>query len=383
MTKHLSVARTFSVAAALATLGTAHASTFTTLHLFTGTDGATPNELIQGADGNYYGSTSAGGNHDNGEVFKMTPAGAVTVLYVFNGTSGSRPLGALAAGGDGYYYGTTSNGGSLSGGTAFKISPSGALTFLHQFGAAGEGQNPTGLISGNDGNFYGTTYFGGAGGVGTLFKMTPAGVVTTLHSFTGADGSMPMDQLRSAGDGSYYGLSANGGAANCGTFYRITNDGTFSLLYSFPNAAPAGCKPQGRLVDGAGGDSADFFGTTQSGGANSAGTVFRITRAGVPSWLHSFAGTADGATPHGGLTLANNLSFYGTTGSGGAYGVGVTFKISSTGSYTLLHSLNPAVAGETTGPHAPLLLDSAGNLIGSTPGYSSSTTGGSVFSQTP
>lgn len=384
MTTNVSLGLKSAALAVLAAFGTAHAATFKTLHVFSGTDGSSANELIQGSDGNYYGTTVGGGNHDNGVVFRMTTAGVVKSLYVFNGTDGSRPRGALAVGADGNYYGTTASAGTLNGGTAFRITPAGVLTFIHQFGAAGEGQSPTGLITGNDGNFYGTTTFGGVNGIGTLFKMTPAGVVTTLHSFASAtDGSMPMDTLTSTGDGNYYGIATNGGSGNCGTLYQVTNAGAFATLYAFTNSASTGCAPQGRLVSGAGAEANLFYGTTQRGGPSAMGSVFKVSQAGVVSWLHFFTGAADGSTPHGGVRMANNFYYYGTTGGGGTYGVGTTFKISTAGAFTSLHSLNPSVAGETTGPDSPLLLDAAGNLIGATAGYSSSTTGGSVFQQTP
>jgi len=366
-------------AAALLAQACAHAATFTTVHQFNGTDGTGPNELIE-KGGVYYGTTGAGGAHfSNGEVFKMTKSGTVTVLYSFDGTTGSRPHGALVDGNDGYLYGVTYAAGTYNGGTAFKVSVStGALTFIHQFGAAGEGQGATSLTYGNDGNFYGTTLWGGTSNAGTIFKMTKAGVVTTLHSFTGTDGSTPEDHLVSTGNGTYYGI-AGGGASSCGVFFKITNAGAYTLLYTFPKAAPAGCQPMGRL------EWANnlMYGTTQMGGAYNQGTVFSFTLDGTPTWLYSFTGGADGANPIGGVTQANNFLLYGTTHGGGTYKTGTTFKISASGALTTLHQFNPALLAETTGPNTPLLYDSSLNMIGSTPGYSSSTNGGSTFRQTP
>ncbi len=370
-----------AVAAFFAASTGAHAATFSTIHVYNGTDGRGPNELIENA-GYYYGTSSAGGAYlDNGAILKISKTtGAVTVLYSFNGTTGSRPYGALVRNADGTFYGTASTAGTYNGGVAFKMTAAGAVTFIHQFGAAGEGSLPTSLALGNDGNLYGTTTYGGANGKGTLFKMTTAGVVTTLHSFNGTDGSNPQGQLISTGNGVYYGTAFGGGAGDCGTYYKITNAGTFTLLYTFPKAAPAGCQPQGRLNSATDGR---MWGTTQMGGASNAGTVFALSTAGVPTWVYSFTGGADGRWPHGGVTQANNFAFYGTTGYGSTYGLGTTFKITLSGVFTTLHAFDPAMTGETTAPHQPLLLDSSGNLIGSTPGYSQSTNGGSSFRQTP
>jgi uncharacterized repeat protein (TIGR03803 family) len=144
------------------------------LYSFTGgTDGQYPQAgLIQGADGNFYGTTSSGGTNNVGTVFKLTPAGAVTVLYSFSGgTDGANPQAGLIQGADGNFYGTTEDGGTNNYGTVFKITPAGAETVLYLFSGATDGANPlAGLIQGADGNFYGTAVQGGANGDGTVFK---------------------------------------------------------------------------------------------------------------------------------------------------------------------------------------------------------------------
>ena len=167
--------------------------------------------LLQASDGNFYGVTTGGGTEGSsvcvnavsiggcGTIFKLTPAGKLTVLHNFCGQNGCGSLasdGALATGrlveaSNGYLYGTTQQGGFAdeyyNQGTIFRISLSGSYEILHQFtgdAKTGDGENPTaGLTYASDGNFYGTTEFGGASGYGTVFKMTPAGTVTVLHSF--------------------------------------------------------------------------------------------------------------------------------------------------------------------------------------------------------
>ena len=197
--------------------------TLTTLYSFTGTDdGGYPQASpVQGTDGNFYGTTEEGGTGvcRCGAIFKITPQGVLTTLHSFLGTDGANPRASLIEGTDGNFYGTTQVGGSgvcqyLSGGTSkdgcgtiFKITPEGFFTSLYSFDV-NPGANPqNGLLQGSDGNFYGTTEYGGIGhcptgaytGCGTIFKMTPQGSLTTLYSFAGgAAGNGPISLLEAA-----------------------------------------------------------------------------------------------------------------------------------------------------------------------------------------
>jgi uncharacterized repeat protein (TIGR03803 family) len=157
-----------------------------------------------GSDGDLYGTTAGGGVYDGGTVFKITPGGTLTTLYNFcpQGypcTDGISPQASLVQGRDGNFYGTTQGGGtSVYYGTVFKITPQGTLTTLHSFaGYPTDGAGPTaGLVQGTDGNFYGTTFSGGASGTcvrgcGTVFKISSRGTLTTLHSFDYTDGAFP------------------------------------------------------------------------------------------------------------------------------------------------------------------------------------------------
>src|SRR5580700_3288964 len=182
------------------------AQTFTTLWNFEtiGAYGANPYNvsLVQGLDGNFYGTTFYGGTdvYDGGAggtVFKITPDGTLTTVYSFcaqpNCADGQGPFAGLVLGRDGNFYGTTRNGGTTNSancvegecGTVFKITPDGVLTTLHSFTGGNDGSAPlSALIQGTDGNFYGTTSTGG-GGVrrGTIFEITPSGSLKTLHYF--------------------------------------------------------------------------------------------------------------------------------------------------------------------------------------------------------
>ena len=153
----------------------------TTLYTFTGSDGANPAaSLVRGSDGNFYGTTPAGGANNAGTVFRITPTGVLTTLYSFsapddNGLNadGSTPTAALTPGSDGNFYGVAQAGGTAGFGTVFRIAPDGGFGAVYSFKAT-DGNNPvTALTQGSDGNFYGTTLNGGTAGFGTAFRVTP------------------------------------------------------------------------------------------------------------------------------------------------------------------------------------------------------------------
>ena len=201
----------------------------TVLHDFDFNDGWDPQgaALIQAKDGKFYGETSGGGGSSNcangcGTVYRVGPLGVYEVLHRFKGTDGYGPQGGLVRGSDGNFYGTTNAGGAQGDGTVFRISAEGALTTLHSFDE-NDGSNPGGgLVQATDGNFYGATYAGGANGVGTVFRITPAGTLTTLHSFDGTDGSNPDAGLVQATDGNFYGTTYAGGANGVGTVFSLS-----------------------------------------------------------------------------------------------------------------------------------------------------------------
>jgi uncharacterized repeat protein (TIGR03803 family) len=300
------------------------------------TDGDQPAAgLVLGNDGNFYGITSGGGAYlYYGTVFKITPAGLLTTLHSFHGypTDGQAPVAALVQGSDGNFYGTTQIGGSGTFGTVFKITTSGVLTTLYNFGDGAHGWYPyAGLVQGSDGNLYGTTFFGGDYWAGTAFKITPAGELTTLYSFCAqpacADGSGPWAGLMQASDGNFYGTTYSGGVNFGGVVFKLTLTGSLTTLHSF--CAEGGCADGAQSVAALiqAGDG-NLYGTTSNNGAYGFyGTVFQITPEGVLTTLHSFDGT-DGRAPWGGLVQAPDGFFYGTTVEGGAYGDdGTIFRV--------------------------------------------------------
>jgi len=288
--------------------------------------------LVQGSDGNFYGTTAYGGtNGNNGTVFQMTPAGALTMLVSFNGANGSYPTAGLVQGSDGNFYGTTLLGGANNRGTAFKVTSAGALTTLLSFNGA-NGIGPfTALVQGTNGNFYGTTLSDNVHGDGTVFQMTSAGALTTLFIFNGANGNSPIGLVQGT-NGNFYGTTFNGGAIGAGTVFQMTSAGALTTLLSF-NGANGIC-PLAALEQGSDGN---FYGTTSAGGAGGGGTMFKVTPAGVLTTLVSFNG-ADGNSPQAPSVQGSDGNFYGTTEYGGANGLGTVFQVTPAGVLTTLVS---------------------------------------------
>lgn len=349
----------------LAALGIsdARAQVYTDLHDFNTATLASPQYsgmLAQGRDGNLYGTAPAGGTHGFGGVFKVTPAGTYSDIYNFDGAAhGQFPRGGLTLSTDGNFYGTTLQGGLSNYGVIFKITPAGVLTVLHEFAYA-DGTNPYAPpIQGNDGSYYGTTSVGGTGS-GTIYKMTPSGTYTVLHTFSFSQGSTAYAPLIQGNDGNFYGTAASGGAAGGGgDVFKITPAGVLTVLYSFDSTH--GSHPNSALVQGSDGN---FYGTTSSGGSLDGGVVFKLTPSKVLTVLHNFdakPASVDGKYPDGGLVLATDGSFYGVTDGGGTNGLGTLYKITSAGVYTVLHNFIQATG---TGPQNTLRQHTNGKLYG-------------------
>jgi uncharacterized repeat protein (TIGR03803 family) len=364
----------FTIAVLVAAASVAHAQTFSVLYDF-GTNRLDPTGLrlldivAQGRDGSLYSTSSNGGTQGVGTVFKITPEGTLTVLYDFqsDGSSPDAPYSGLTLGTDGNFYGTTTAGGTSGLGTVFKVTPSGTVTVLHSFGGS-DGNFPYAPpIQGADGNFYGTTYFGGNSYVGAVYKITPSGKLTTLYSFDGVHGKNPVAPLVQGRDGNFYGTAENGGSGTeciygCGTLYKITPSGKLKVIHNFHRAF--GGQPLSPLVQGSDGN---FYGTTSRGGTKNKdnGVIFKVTADGKFTVLHNVNGTTDGAGPVPGLVQATDGNFYGTTGGGGTRQFGTIFKISPTKPYpyTVLYNFDLTTGA---GPEVTLLQHTNGTLYGDT-----------------
>jgi uncharacterized repeat protein (TIGR03803 family) len=369
-----------------AATSSASAQTFSTLVSFRGTDGADPYfmSLVQGANGELYGTTEYGGFDANGTIFKVATTGVLTSYSISSPGDGIHPYAGLLLGTDGNFYGTTTNGGAYGFGTVFKITPRGRLTTLHSFCpqppyCVDGGQPWAGLIQGSDGNFYGTTVEYGVNHGGTVFKISPMGALTTLFSFCDlsdcTDGYAPAASLVQATDGNLYGVTPRGGdnscnsGLGCGTIFSMTPAGKLTTLHRFEKSD--GYFPDSELIQGSDGD---LYGTTSYGGAragclpNSAcgGTIFAITPAsGILTTLYNFCAQTnctDGDNPTAALVEATDGNFYGTTYAGGANSDGTIFGITPDGALTTLHSFDATGAN----PDGGLVQATNGKLYGTT-----------------
>ena len=323
----------------------ASAQTYTDIHDFDGTDGASPNApqlIAQGRDGSLYGTTPYGGN-GSGVVFKITPNGALSAIYQLNGTSdGSHPNSGLALGTDGNFYGSTVNGGANSVGTIFQVTPAGGFTTLYTFTGGKDGAYPYGTPAlGPDGNLYGLTQYA------TAYKITPSGTFKLL-------GSIPdrsFAPLLLASDGNFYGTTQHAGTSNQGTVFKMTTGGKVTVIYNFDGTT--GGVPIGGLAQGPDGA---FYGTTGGGGSGGGGVVFRVTKSGSYKVLHNFpsSGTNDGHDPIAGLVAATDGNFYGAAFAGGSDSLGIVFKTTPAGKNTVVFNLdktNGAAPGATQIQH--------------------------------
>lgn len=366
----------------------AGAQTATTLHIFTGPDGAAPYAgLVTDAAGNLYGTTSAGGSAGFGTIFKLDPSGVLTTLHTFAGQpgDGSFPLGTLVMDAQGNLYGTTTRGGNAiclregwqGCGTIFKLDASGTFAVLHNFtGAFGDGDSPqAGLIQDGAGNLYGTTVYGGSHDAGTVFVLAPSGALAVLHSFASesADGFWPRSRLARDSAGNLYGTTSQGGSpggAGSGIVFKISPAGTETVLHTFTGSDGAG--PNGGLVMDASGN---LFGATGGGGSAGSGTIFKLDPDDALTVLYTFTGSGgDGRYPNSDLILDATGTLYGTTWGGGnpplsgangcVSGCGTVFRLDPSGSETVLHRFTRTVDGAQ--PNAGLLMDAAGALYGTT-----------------
>ena len=254
--------------------------TLTTLYNFCSqpncADGSTPSApLVQATDGAFYGTTYYGGVGCNiqggcGTVFKITASGTLTTLYSFCQQSGCpdglNPKASLVQGNDGNLYGTTSAGGTYTDGTIFKITTAGTLTTLHTLYYNTDGSVPSALVQATDGNFYGTAYYGGSDQSGTIFEITPTGAFTTLHNFDGTDGASPDAALIQAGEGNFYGTTFAGGSDEQGSVFKLT--GPTPTATQFVPVTPCRLADTRQTKTPIQGGTFQFFNVPQLGGCN-------------------------------------------------------------------------------------------------------------------
>jgi uncharacterized repeat protein (TIGR03803 family) len=292
---------------------------------------ANPTILIGGVDGNLYGATSPKAVGDlNGMIFKLTPSGIFTPLFLFVDGKGTHAT-SLVQAADGNFYGTAagdSSGGFFNHpasmhnpGIFFRMTPTGVFTTLYTFTGGADGSFPNALVQGADGNFYGSAFYGPESpanifsGYGTVFKITPAGTLTTLYSFTGANGGNPWGVIQGQ-DGNVYGMTSFG---TPNTVFKVTPAGQRSTVYVLDGTNGTDTVGLVASTDG------NVYGTTKNGGIPQAGNIFRINPAGQVN-VYAFDGDATGQHPSRPFEGAEH-SLYGATESGGSFSHGTVFRL--------------------------------------------------------
>ncbi len=303
----------------------------TAIYKFPGHDNYINAELVESPDGNLYGTSVNYGSFGQGSVFRSDKAGNLTVIHSFPSAPGEGilPLAGLIRTPDGNFYGTTSTGGDGGIGTVFRMTTDGTVTTVASF-AGGVGYLYYALTLEPAGTILGVTSAGGAFGSGVMFRIpVPDTGYEVIHAYGGPAVAVgPASQLVQTADGTLWG-TAGGGSANLGTIYRLS--GGPMVAHEFSGSAD-GVSP-GNLFAAPDGN---LYGVTASQGPGGSGTIFKLDADGTFTTLHSFSG-ADGSEPAGGLMQANDGNFYGTTAFGGANGGGTLFRLSSSGTHTKLH----------------------------------------------
>jgi uncharacterized repeat protein (TIGR03803 family) len=235
------------------------------------------------------------------------------------------------------------------------------FTVLSNFTGSSGAYPYGGLMEDSAGNLYGTTYYGGSSSAGTIFAVI-YGAEPVLHNFSGSDGSIPKGGLIRDQNGVLYGTTEEGGTSGFGTVFALSNTGSLTTLYSFAGGTSDGELPFGGLARDAGGN---LYGTTQNSGLFGLGTVWELSPSGIETVLYNFSGT-DGAAPgYGSLMLDKAGNLYGVASSGGASNNGVIFRITTGGTFSVLHSFTGA---DGSGPNGTPVQDGSGNLYGTAAG---------------
>jgi len=357
-----------------------------TVTAFHGTDGLQPfgSALTIDSHGNLFGSASSGGTYGFGLVYEI-PAGTSTITPIasFTGSNGNGPFGKILFDNAGNLYGVTS-GGNTNTGTVFVI-PAGthSIATIASFNGT-NGSYPIGLTIDAQGNLYGVTQNAGAIGEGNVFEIVKgSGTVTVLGSFNGANGAVPEGNLLIDANGNIFGSTEQGGAHSAGTLFEIpASTGSLTLLASFDANGDNGMSPMGDLVMDASGNlfgTAQFGGIANGGGGN--GVVFELAQGAGTVTPYALFTTATGINPFTGLIMDSHGNMFGATTNSGTNAAGTLFEISAgTSSISYLASL-PGPYGDISA--GGLAIDANGNLFGTTDGGGNPADNGIVFELSP
>ncbi|HEV2806602.1 MAG TPA: choice-of-anchor tandem repeat GloVer-containing protein [Chthoniobacterales bacterium] len=327
----------------------------------TGSPVVGPQRLMESSDGNFYGTTVAGGAQKKGQVFRLTKDGTLTILAEFTGSNGAFPQAGLIEAADGNLYGTTSSGGTVNNGTVFRVTKAGVITVLASFGSdASIGDFPQAeLTQGPDGNLYGVTSSRGANFGGAVFRITLGGILTLLAPLPQSNVAAPSP-LVLGDDGNFYGTTVN-------NYYRVSLAGNLTVLANF-NSAFDGRQAEGPLLKLGNGD---FLGTTYSGGTigqNDLGTIQRLTEQGAVTPVVAFPRMM-GLNFNSELTEGPDGLLYGTVADSGRRTspsrIPAPFKMSKTGSLVPLRSFSTSLSSGAGLKSSPMIPAGAGVLLGS------------------
>jgi uncharacterized repeat protein (TIGR03803 family) len=351
----------------------AQAATFTVL-------ATVPNGPAIGAYkfGKLYGTTGSGGASGDGTLFSvMVASHSYKLLHSFiSATDGATPNGGLDVDASSNIFGTAILDGPHGSGTLWEFSTAkGTMTTLHAFGAAGDGDTPLeGPVRDSAGALFGTTAGGDVNSNGGLWGISSTGTYGTLYDFlSGADGHCPYSGPARASGGTLYGTTiGNGTGGNpTGSIWEYTTSGKLETLYVFQDGIDGEWPYYAPTVDRA----ANLYGTTYvQKGTNFAGAIWLLSAHKVFSVLHDLNAATDGSGPNGPLMLDTDGNLYGTTGDGGPGGSGTVFEITPAGKFTVLHAFTNGTDGRT--PTGMLVHDGNGVIYGGT-------ASGQIFSITP
>ncbi len=313
--------------------------------------------LVQGRDGNLYGADDDCSANGSGGIYKITPAGAESVLVNFPANFDSC-IGGLTLASDGNFYGSCILGNSATGlGSLYRVTPAGVFTDLYDFTNAYGDQGPYfAPIEASDGNLYGTTSGNGVAG-GNVYKLTLAGVYTNLHTFSAGDAT-PFGTLLQASDGNLYGTVVDCLlTGNRGCVYKISTKGVYDEFYGFVDATGSG--PYSGLIQGTNGK---LYGSTDGGGTNDSGVIYSLTTTGTITVLHNIDSSTDGYQPS--IIQATSGNFYGTAWGGGMGNQGSLYELTSENVFSAILLLNPGLPG--IAPLTPVIQHTNGLLYGTT-----------------
>jgi uncharacterized repeat protein (TIGR03803 family) len=234
-----------------------------------------------------------------------------------------------------------------------------------------DGAGPGGLMVDQNGNLYGTTaYGGGAKDAGTVFELPAEGAEQVLYTFTGgSDGGNPDSTPIEDSEGNLYGTSSAGGADGAGTVFKVTPGGTETVLHAFTGGNDGSTPYAGLVTDASG----NMYGTASAGGADGHGTIFELAPDGTETTLWTFTGGSDGAAPAGALTFDSQGNLYGTANFGGIagcyhdLGCGTVYKLAPNGTFSVVYSFcSQPECADGDFPQSRLVADEQGNFYGTT-----------------